>query len=258
MKMLALTALCVVAVAGCGTDVPTVAEPTATLPLTTPVQTSEEPSATSTPEVDETSPVPSPTSTAVVEPTTAAPTVAATTTGASIAPNQVAAEVTPPGTQISIGEPAVTHVQALEEADEYYGYAVLETTVTDIEQGDPAMFDMFENADELEGMVPWYIHANHVILSIEGDPNANMTPRLSGLLSGGGPAGSAAAFSGFGDVCDLDLYDQLEVGASASTCSVALAPQGTEVTGAAWAGDDYADGYGDENPYTENPVTWTR
>lgn len=168
-----------------------------------------------------------------------------------------AAELSPPGTELAVGEPGTIHVQALEEGDEFYGYAVLETTVTEIEQGDPAVFEQFENAEEFEGLVPYYIRAEHVIQSIEGEPNANMTPVLAGVYENGTPAGVAISFGGFGDVCSSELYPELAEGEVATTCTVALAEEGgREVAGAEWSGDDYADGYGDENAYSDEPVTW--
>lgn len=163
-----------------------------------------------------------------------------------------------PGTRLAIGEPAVTHRQAGQKGDSYYGYAVLRSTVTQIERGDPAVFQKFENAADFEGLVPYYVRAEHVILSVEGSPNDVMTPLIRGRYSDGTEAGGVVSFGGgLRDVCGGDNFDELAVGEVATTCTVSLAEEGKQVvTGAQWAGDDRADGERDANPYYSNPVVW--
>lgn len=168
-------------------------------------------------------------------------------------------ELAAPGTQVAVGQPAVVHVQALEEGEEFYGYALVETTVTEIVEGDPALFAQFENAADFEGLVPYFVHAEHRILSIEGQPNSNMIPSLRGRLADGSEAGAAISFGGaLSDACPSEYFDEKVAGAVASTCIVALAQAGTPVTGATWHGDDYADGSMSENPYYDDPVAWVQ
>lgn len=198
---------------------------------------------------------------ATPEPEVEEPTVAAPTPTADVEESAAPAttgELSAPGTRLAIGEAGVVHRQAGAPGDEYFGYAVLETTVTEIERGDPAVFAVFENSDELTGLVPYYVRAEHVILSVEGKPNDLMVPSITGRYDDGTEARGAVSFGGgFRDVCGVDNFDELAVGQVATTCSVALAEEnGRPVTGAQWIGDDRADGDRDANPYDDNPVVW--
>ena len=166
-------------------------------------------------------------------------------------------DIVAPGTTLALGEPAVLHVQSGQEGDDYYGYFVVETTVTEIVEGDPAIFDQFSNAADFEGYIPYYIILEHEILSATGEPNANMIPTVRGRLADGTEAGDVISFGGgLRDVCPNEYYDEKVVGAVATTCKIALGEAGAPVTGASWHGDDYADGGYDENPYYDNPVIW--
>lgn len=166
------------------------------------------------------------------------------------------AELAAPGTEVPVGEAATIHVQVLEEGEEYYGYGVVSTTVTEIVEGDPAIIEQFDEDDQadLEGMTPWYVKAEHEILSFEGDPNADMTPSLEVQDAEGNRLTVGISFGGnLDDDCDLQLFDQAEPGATASTCDVVFT-DGEPPARVAWEGDDKADG--DDNPYEDAPVVW--
>lgn len=173
-------------------------------------------------------------------------------TGSSGADTELAA----PGTQVTVGEPATIHVQVLEMGEDYYGYGVVSTTVTEIVEGDPAIIDQFDEDDraDLEGMTPWYVKAEHEILSFEGDPNADMTPSLEVQDAQGSRVTVGISFGGnLDDACDLQLFDEAKPGATASTCTVVFT-DGEPPAQVAWEGDDKADG--DDNPYEDDPVVW--
>lgn len=173
-------------------------------------------------------------------------------TGASGADTELAA----PGTQVKVGEPATIHVQVLEKGEEYYGYGVVSTTVTEIAEGDPSIIDQFDEDDkaDLEGMTPWYVKSEYEILSFEGDPNADMTPSLEVQDAQGNRVTVGISFGGnLDDACDLQLFDEAKPGATASTCTVVFT-DGEAPAQVAWEGDDKADG--DDNPYEDEPVVW--
>lgn len=166
------------------------------------------------------------------------------------------AELAAPGTEIPVGEAATIHVQVLEEGEDYYGYGVVSTTVTEIVEGDPTIIEQFDEDDQadLDGMTPWYVKAEHEIVTFEGDPNADMTPSLEPQDADGNRLTVGISFGGnLDDDCDLQLFDQAEPGATTSTCQVVFT-DGEAPARVAWEGDDKADG--DDNPYEDAPVVW--
>lgn len=169
------------------------------------------------------------------------------------------AEVAPPGTEVAVGEPAVVHVQQLEEGEEYYAVGVIETTVTEIVEGDPAIIEQFDEDDraDLEGMTPWYVKAEHEVLSFEGFDKADLTPSLRTLDAQGNRLTVGISFGGnLDEDCDLQLFETVEVGATASTCDVVFT-DGEPPAQVVWEGDDKLDGSDGDNPYEEQPVVWT-
>ena len=192
-------------------------------------------------------PVPEPSLVVSSQPSTAAP----------LPPEDEA--VSPPGTALGVGDAAMVHVQAQEPGDEFYGFAVVETTVTAIERGDPAVFAQLDTPEDYIGKVPYFVHAEHVIRHAEGDPNASMTPVLFPVLESGAVADAAGTSSGFGDACGPQPFPEIAAGEEATTCTVALGDEGGEaVTAVEWRGDDYADGYGKQNEYADNGISWNQ
>lgn len=176
--------------------------------------------------------------------------------GAAAGMDTADSDVAAPGTQVAVGESATVHVQALEEGEEHYGYATVSTTVTEIVEGDPAIIEQFDEDDQadLEGMTPWYVHAEHEILTLDGEPDANMTPRLDPQDAGGNDLTGAVAFGGsIDEECSVEGYEAKEAGATASTCAIVFT-DGPAPAQVAWTGDDNADGY--DSPYAEDPVVW--
>lgn len=168
-----------------------------------------------------------------------------------------AAEVTAPGTELSFGEPAVLHTQEREEGDEYYAFGYVQSSVTEIVAGDASFFDQFDNAEEYQGMTPYFIMSEHEVLSAEGNESvSSLEPSFEGVLSDGTPAQGLIVISTGIEECPTEFFDSFTVGATATTCDVALAPEGQEVTGAVWTGVREIDGGYDENAYLQEPIIW--
>lgn len=174
---------------------------------------------------------------------------------------QASGEVPEPGTEFAIGDTVTTHVQALQEGDEYYGYATLATTVTAAEQADPSLFTEAENAADFAGYVPWFVTVDHEWLTYEGTPNSNMIPTLVAFNSSGGELSSVrnATWTAGIPGCEIEMPDEKKAGETASNCHVFAVPEGEEIGSVGWRGDDYADGGGSamDNPYYDEPVIWT-
>ncbi|USQ80974.1 hypothetical protein [Ornithinimicrobium faecis] len=166
-------------------------------------------------------------------------------------------ETTAPGTEFAFGEPAVLHAQEREEGEEYYAFGYIESSVTEIVAGDASFFEQFDDVEEYEGMTPYFIMSEHEVLSAEGDEGAtNIEPGFEGVLDDGSPAQGLIVISTGIAECPNEYFEDFVAGATATTCNVALAPEGQEVTGAAWTGVREIDGGYDENAYLEAPVMW--
>ena len=166
-------------------------------------------------------------------------------------------ETTAPGTELALGEPAVLHAQEREEGDEYYAFGYIESSVTEIVAGDASFFEQFDDVEEYEGMTPYFIMSEHEVLYAEGDEGAtNIEPGFEGVLDDGSPAQGLIVISTGIAECPNEYFEDFVAGATATTCNVALAPEGQEVTGAAWTGVREIDGGYDENTYLEEPILW--
>lgn len=170
-------------------------------------------------------------------------------------------EVPEPGTEVELGDTVTTHVQTPgEEGDEYFGYATLATTVTSAEPGDPDLFADAENAADFAGYTPWFVQVEHEWLTYEGEPNANMIPRLGALNEAGGELSPVinSTWSAGVPGCQIDMPEEKGVGQKATNCHVFAVPDGEKIGAVVWNGDDYADGGGSatDNPYWDDPVLW--
>jgi len=162
-----------------------------------------------------------------------------------------------PGTELALGEGAVLHTQQREEGEEYYAFGYVESTVTEIVKGDASFFDQFDDTDDFEGMTPYFIMAEHEVLYAEGDEGVtNLQPSFEGVLDDGTPAQGLIVISTGIAECPNDYFEDFVTGATATTCNVSLAPEGQEVTGAAWTGVREIDGGFSENAYLASPVLW--
>ena len=170
-------------------------------------------------------------------------------------------EVPPPGTEVAVGDTVTTHRQALEQGEEYYGFATLATTVTEVTEGDTALFEEAENAEDFVGYTPWYASAEHEWLTYEGEPNDNMIPNLVAFNSEGGEISPVinSTWSAGIPGCTVDIPDEKGVGEVATDCAVFAVPDGETIASIGWRGDDIIDGGGSasDNPYYDDPVLWT-
>lgn len=222
-----------------------------------PVETEEETSAEPAPEdTEETTAAPAPDDT---EETSEAPTgddedAEAPGSGADV-------EVPQPGATVGLGETRTLHVQDGDADSDRYAGGVTETAVTEIAEGDASFFDSFdpEDAAEFEGYTPFFITSEHTVIQAEGDEsrtNGEVYPGFEGLLDDGSIAQPVAVVSTGLAECPNEFWDEFVVGATATTCDVVLAPEGSTVVGAAWVGNSEIDGRGSENPYLQDPVVW--
>lgn len=258
-RLLALVGAAALALSACGEDT---ADPVAT-PVGQPAETTPvDDAVTATPQTSEDmTQTGEPADDATVTTEAGTTDSAGTTEDPAIGGEVASGEVPAPGTTVTVGETLTTHVQALEQGEEYYGFATLATTVTDASPADPALFEEAENAEDLAGYVPWYVTAEHEWLTYEGTPNSNMIPSLVAFNAEGGEVSPIvnATWSAGIPGCTVDLPDDKGVGKTATTCDVFAVPESEEIASVGWRGDDYADGGGSAagNPYYEDPVLWT-
>lgn len=169
-------------------------------------------------------------------------------------------ELTPPGTELQIGEDAVIQMASLADPeDDYYRYLKVRATVTEIAQADPSLLDGVQLATPLEDEVPYLIWADLEILETEGDYEiTEFYPQLGARHQDGSSATTILGAGPIGD-CASEDYPSLEPGSTARMCVVALADAGEQIGQVTWAGNDNADGGGDyqANAYDGDPVVWT-
>lgn len=234
---LTLTAALGLTLAGCGDD-------TSTGPETVTVTAEPSPTQEATP-----------TSEPTTQPTTEEPTQAATTTGGS-----TAGEVPEPGTSVQVGETVTLHKQAGEEGEEYYGHALVATTVTEVAPFAENIFEQAANAGDFAGLTPWLVKVDFEWTTYEGQPNNNMLPRIGAVNSAGGELSPVITSTWSVGIpgCQVEMPDEKGVGEKASNCIVFAVPNGESIGAATWRGDDYIDGYGtsDGNEYYADPVRW--
>jgi hypothetical protein len=164
-----------------------------------------------------------------------------------------AAELTPQGTALAIGEKAVVPFHASGEK------GLVGVTITKIDKGAPADLAPLQLGARADGYTPYYIR---ITVSNESgtDFGGSSMVSLSGLLADGNEAGgvysvpSSFAPCGKGSAGD----DFVTAGTTYETCSLALAPEGAEVTGVAYEIDAYDDAApaGAKADYAAEPITW--
>lgn len=149
-------------------------------------------------------------------------------------------------------------MQDFDEGHEYYAFGYVESTVTGVAEGDASFFDQFDDTEEYEGMTPYFITGEHEILHAEGyERGSNLEPTFEGVLDDGTPAQGLIVIGITGvEECQEERFEEWVTGATATSCDIALAPEGQSVTGAVWTGDREIDGGWDENPYLEAPISW--
>ncbi|TCP48633.1 hypothetical protein EV191_110193 [Tamaricihabitans halophyticus] len=148
------------------------------------------------------------------------------------------AELTEPGTELSVGDRAVLPFEE----------GAIGITVTSIEEGDTEGFraDNADNPDAAK-IIPYYI--KYTVENVDGSDFGNTSvPRLGGITADGGTTGTVLTGS-LGD-CEQVRPDEdfTEVGATFETCNLQGGQEGREVGGVKFDEDDYRD----------DPVVWMK
>ncbi|EHY89432.1 hypothetical protein SacazDRAFT_02536 [Saccharomonospora azurea NA-128] len=150
-------------------------------------------------------------------------------------------EITPPGTELKVGETATVPFT--------YGTDMSGTiaiTVTDIEKGSSS--DLAQFGDRAKGLVPYYI--KFTVENVEGTDLSYSSVRLRANTADG--RGTGVIISG--DVegkCESETAgrDFTTAGATFETCALQASQEGVDVVSAEFnEGDDYQD----------DPISWTK
>ncbi|MDF9716367.1 hypothetical protein [Nocardioides sp. ChNu-99] len=149
--------------------------------------------------------------------------------GSGSAGGSSAGELTEPGAQLKLGETATVPMSYAGED------GVIEVTVTEIREGDPADLADVEDSD---GMTPW-----HISYEISGVENAEaiggMQLSLDGLTAAGDSAAQLISFSGGIGGCETESAASDWDGSAFETCNTVVSAE--PVTQAAFGeGDDYS------------------
>ncbi|MEU3272502.1 hypothetical protein ABZ639_16795 [Saccharomonospora sp. NPDC006951] len=149
------------------------------------------------------------------------------------------AEITPPGTQLKVGDRAVV---PFESSDATGSIAI---TVTAIEPGDKAEFES-EFGEKAKGIDPVYIR--FTVENVEGgDFSYSSAPRLRALGADG--TGTGVIMSGDLGSCESDSApeDFTAPGATYETCRLQGGTPDNPAVGVEYSDDDYSD----------EPIVWT-
>ncbi|MFF5988552.1 hypothetical protein [Prauserella flavalba] len=163
-----------------------------------------------------------------------------TASSSPAADDAASAEVTPPGTELSVGETAtVPFTYGTEKS------GTIAITVTAIEQGDPA--DLAAFGERANGLVPYFIRIK--VENVGGTDLSYSSVSLRALGEDGRGTGVVIT----GDVegkCESTSADDTfsAAGATFESCTLQAAQEGVAVTGAE---------FGDSEEYSDNPIVWT-
>jgi hypothetical protein len=181
----------------------------------------------------------------------------ATTPGEDATPSESAsegaAELTPQGTALALGEKAVVPFHSSGEK------GLIGVTITKIDKGAAADLAPLQLGAKADGYVPYYIRIT-VTNESGTDFAGSSLVSLQGLLADGNDAGGVYSVPSSFTPCPKGSAgdDFVAAGTSYETCSLALAPEPAEVTGVAYEIDTYADSApaGAKADYAAEPITW--
>lgn len=168
-------------------------------------------------------------------------------------PAEGTAEYTPQGTELAMGDKAVVPFESRGEK------GLVGVTITKIDKGAPADLAPLELGARAEGYTPYYIR---ITVSNEsgGAWGGSSIVSLKGLLADGKESGGVYSVPSSFTPCPKGSAgdDFTAVGATYETCTLALAPEGAEVTGVAYGVDTYDDAApeGSKTDYETEPITW--
>lgn len=150
-------------------------------------------------------------------------------------------DLTPPGTELSIGDTATV---TTEEG------AVVNLTVTEIEEGTSAQLDEMQVDADTSTLTPFFVKVTAEVVS--GDA-ANFDPAvdITGLIGENQGADQLIKFQAFAP-CENDGFDPgAQPGDTVESCTIQIADKGSTVDGAAYTANDT-----DYDRYDGQPVVW--
>lgn len=156
-----------------------------------------------------------------------------------------AGDVTAPGTELAIGDPAVVPFSSGD------GSGVLEVKVTAIEKGSVADLKPLKLGDRAKGYVPYYIQVS--VTGVSGSDslsNYSVNESIDGLLPDGSKAQSISIIGDFAPCDGETIPGDFADGQTFTTCVPWLAQESSEVNAAQYAQD------GDYDSYDGKPVVW--
>lgn len=220
VKSSAMTAVAVVALAGCNSSSKT--------------EVKAQPTPTATTDSSST-----PSQTPAAEPTESASAV----TGA-------AAKFTAQGTKLKVGEKAVVPYVSQKHP------GALGVSVVSIKAGTPSQLAPLKLGDRAKGFTPYYV--NFKVTNESGTDFSYTSLGLThGLLADGTQAQGVLTIGDFAPCNSGDAGSNFnKVGASYTTCTLALAPSGAKVTGADYSNYDSSVNKSSKTDYAEDPITW--
>jgi hypothetical protein len=178
---------------------------------------------------------------------------ATTTTEESKAAPAGDVEITPQGTALAMGDKAV--VPFLRGSEK----GMVGVTITKIDKGAPADLAPLELGAQADGLVPYYIRIT-VTNESGTDFGGSSLVSLNGLLADGSEAGGVYSVPESFEPCGKGSAgdDFVTAGTSYETCTIALAPESAQVTGASYDVDAYDDAApeGAKADYEAEPITW--
>lgn len=182
-----------------------------------------------------------------------ASTVETTTEESATTPAEGAAELTPQGTELALGDKAVVPFRASGET------GLVGVTITKIDKGAAAELAPLELGARADGYVPFYIR---ITVSNESgtDFGGSSLVSLKGLLADGTEAGGVYSVPSSFTPCAKGSAgdDFATVGATYETCTLALAPDPAVVTGVEYSVDAYDEAApeGAKADYATEPIVW--
>ncbi|MCG3749975.1 hypothetical protein [Amycolatopsis sp. Poz14] len=190
------------------------------------------------------------TGTAAPASTVSQPAASPATPASSSSAAPVKVEYTKQGTKLKIGEKAVVPFKS-----PVAGPGAIGVTVTGIDKGDAADLTPLKLGDQAAGMTPYYVR-----LKVTNESGTDFYSTSVGLMYGLLEDGSKAAFVtiiGTFEKCDNARggQDFSTVGATYDSCVLALAPEGSTVTGAKYSDTNYV-GLAPDTDYGKAAIVW--
>ncbi|MBS4753471.1 hypothetical protein KG112_11720 [Nocardioides sp. zg-ZUI104] len=178
---------------------------------------------------------------------TETPTESAETETSPVAPAAPAGDVTAPGTELAIGEPAVVPFTSGTDSS-----GTVEVTITEIKKGSADDLKPLNLGDRAAGLVPYYIQVN--VKGVSGSEtlaHTSINESIEGALPDGSRAQTLSIIGTFEPCDNVSFPGEFADGTSYTTCVPYLAQESTEVSSARYAQRD-----SEYSSYDGKPVVW--